>query len=277
MRGYYGEDAADQPKPRVQDAEGRPAPRRTVRADRLAAAREPPPVPDGRRGAARRRVVRLPHLRPRASNTSSPGWSRVEVLDLYCKSYEEPRAVRAVRTSRTSANSASTTSAVARGAAATAPTVSTSWRRTPRSRTSRTSCSTRTTRRRMTTTTPHLVHPARTGAGVVPVAAPEEAHPPATAALGRGRRGRARDHRLRHPETAQVARPAPRVRHRRGRDCLRRARTRRTSTSIDLSRNAVTAKGLSALRKAGINAVANKPLTADELEEREYLREGDFE
>jgi uncharacterized protein (TIGR02996 family) len=46
---------------------------------------------------------------------------------------------------------------------------------------------------------------------------------------------------------------------------------------LDLSRNAVTSKGLAALRKAGVSAVANKPLTANELEEREYLREGDFE
>jgi hypothetical protein len=46
---------------------------------------------------------------------------------------------------------------------------------------------------------------------------------------------------------------------------------------LDLSRNAVSSKGLSALRKAGVNAVANKPLTANEIDEREYLREGDFE
>jgi uncharacterized protein (TIGR02996 family) len=46
---------------------------------------------------------------------------------------------------------------------------------------------------------------------------------------------------------------------------------------LDLSRNAVTAKGLSALRKAGVKAVARKPLTTDELEEREYLHEGDSE
>ncbi|QJW97774.1 WGR domain-containing protein [Frigoriglobus tundricola] len=46
---------------------------------------------------------------------------------------------------------------------------------------------------------------------------------------------------------------------------------------IDLSRNAVSAKSLAALRKAGVNAVANNPLTANELAERQYLREGDFE
>jgi uncharacterized protein (TIGR02996 family) len=46
---------------------------------------------------------------------------------------------------------------------------------------------------------------------------------------------------------------------------------------IDLSRNAVSKKGLSALRKAGVNAVANSPLTEQEVEERHYLREGDFE
>ncbi len=46
---------------------------------------------------------------------------------------------------------------------------------------------------------------------------------------------------------------------------------------IDLSRNGVSAKGLATLRKAGVNAVANKPLTQNEIDEREYLREGDFE
>lgn len=46
---------------------------------------------------------------------------------------------------------------------------------------------------------------------------------------------------------------------------------------IDLSRNAVSAAGLAALRKAGVNAVANNPMTQTELESREYLREGDFE
>ena len=46
---------------------------------------------------------------------------------------------------------------------------------------------------------------------------------------------------------------------------------------LDLSRNAVSAKGLAALRKARVNAVANEPLTQEELESREYLREGDFE
>lgn len=51
----------------------------------------------------------------------------------------------------------------------------------------------------------------------------------------------------------------------------------RNLEQLDLSRNAVSAKGLAALRKAKIHAVANKPLTADELAGREYLREGDFE
>jgi uncharacterized protein (TIGR02996 family) len=46
---------------------------------------------------------------------------------------------------------------------------------------------------------------------------------------------------------------------------------------IDLSRNAVTATGLAALRTAGVNAVANEPLTQAELNDREYLRAGDFE
>jgi uncharacterized protein (TIGR02996 family) len=46
---------------------------------------------------------------------------------------------------------------------------------------------------------------------------------------------------------------------------------------IDLSRNAVTVEGLAALRAAGVNAVANQPLTQEELESREYLREGDSE
>jgi uncharacterized protein (TIGR02996 family) len=46
---------------------------------------------------------------------------------------------------------------------------------------------------------------------------------------------------------------------------------------IDLSRNAVTATGLLNLRNANINAVANNPLTQAELDDREYLREGDFE
>lgn len=46
---------------------------------------------------------------------------------------------------------------------------------------------------------------------------------------------------------------------------------------IDLSRNAVSAAGLAVLRKAGVNAVANQPLTQTELDEREYLREGDSE
>jgi uncharacterized protein (TIGR02996 family) len=46
---------------------------------------------------------------------------------------------------------------------------------------------------------------------------------------------------------------------------------------IDLSYNGVTATGLAELRKAKINAVANKPLTQSQLDEREYLRQGDFE
>jgi uncharacterized protein (TIGR02996 family) len=46
---------------------------------------------------------------------------------------------------------------------------------------------------------------------------------------------------------------------------------------LDLSRNGVTAAGLAALRAAGVNAVANNPLTPTELEHRDYLREGDFE
>ncbi len=46
---------------------------------------------------------------------------------------------------------------------------------------------------------------------------------------------------------------------------------------IDLSRNAVSGTALAALRKAGVNAVANDPMTQEELERRDYLREGDFE
>jgi hypothetical protein len=46
---------------------------------------------------------------------------------------------------------------------------------------------------------------------------------------------------------------------------------------LDLSRNGVTAAGLAALRAAGVNAVANNPLTPQELQARDYLREGDFE
>jgi uncharacterized protein (TIGR02996 family) len=46
---------------------------------------------------------------------------------------------------------------------------------------------------------------------------------------------------------------------------------------LDLSRNAVSASGLSLLRTARVNAVANKPLTEEELDRRDYLREGDFE
>jgi uncharacterized protein (TIGR02996 family) len=46
---------------------------------------------------------------------------------------------------------------------------------------------------------------------------------------------------------------------------------------LDLSRNAVTSAGLNALRTAGVNAVANNPLTAQELADQQYLHEGDFE
>src|SRR5262249_49662189 len=45
---------------------------------------------------------------------------------------------------------------------------------------------------------------------------------------------------------------------------------------IDLSYNGVTATGLAELRKAKINAVANNPLTQNELNSRESLRQGDF-
>jgi uncharacterized protein (TIGR02996 family) len=46
---------------------------------------------------------------------------------------------------------------------------------------------------------------------------------------------------------------------------------------VDLSRNAVNAWGLHVLRRAGINAVANIPLTDQELADQVFLREGDFE
>jgi hypothetical protein len=46
---------------------------------------------------------------------------------------------------------------------------------------------------------------------------------------------------------------------------------------IDLSRNAVSASGLAALRAAGVNAVANNPLTQQELNDQQYLNEGAFE
>jgi uncharacterized protein (TIGR02996 family) len=46
---------------------------------------------------------------------------------------------------------------------------------------------------------------------------------------------------------------------------------------LDLSYNGVTATGLAALRAAGVNAVANNPLTQAQIDEREYLRQGDFE
>ncbi|HJZ55082.1 MAG TPA: TIGR02996 domain-containing protein [Gemmataceae bacterium] len=46
---------------------------------------------------------------------------------------------------------------------------------------------------------------------------------------------------------------------------------------LDLSRNAVTPTGLAVLRAARVNAVANNPLTEQELADEQYLREGDFE
>ena len=46
---------------------------------------------------------------------------------------------------------------------------------------------------------------------------------------------------------------------------------------LDLSRNAVSSDGLRVLRQAGVSAVANNPLTEQELADQEYLREGDFE
>jgi uncharacterized protein (TIGR02996 family) len=46
---------------------------------------------------------------------------------------------------------------------------------------------------------------------------------------------------------------------------------------LDLSRNAVTSSGLRVLRQAGVNAVANNPLTEQELANHEYLFEGDSE
>lgn len=46
---------------------------------------------------------------------------------------------------------------------------------------------------------------------------------------------------------------------------------------LDLTRNRVTPAGLNVLRKAGVKAVANKPLTDQELADHEYLHEGDFE
>jgi len=46
---------------------------------------------------------------------------------------------------------------------------------------------------------------------------------------------------------------------------------------LDLSRNAVSSAGLNTLRRAGVNAVANNPLTEQELADQTYLREGDFE
>ncbi len=46
---------------------------------------------------------------------------------------------------------------------------------------------------------------------------------------------------------------------------------------LDLSRNAVSSAGLDALRQAGVKAVANNPLTEQELAEQRYLYEGDSE
>lgn len=46
---------------------------------------------------------------------------------------------------------------------------------------------------------------------------------------------------------------------------------------LDLSRNAVTAAGLKLLRRAGIPARAERPLTERELAAEQYLFEGDFE
>jgi uncharacterized protein (TIGR02996 family) len=46
---------------------------------------------------------------------------------------------------------------------------------------------------------------------------------------------------------------------------------------LDLSRNAVSPAGLDLLQRAGVRAVVNNPLTGQELEEGDYLREGDFE
>jgi uncharacterized protein (TIGR02996 family) len=46
---------------------------------------------------------------------------------------------------------------------------------------------------------------------------------------------------------------------------------------LDLSRNGVTSTGLRVLRKAGVNAVANRPLTGEELINHMYLTEGDQE
>jgi uncharacterized protein (TIGR02996 family) len=46
---------------------------------------------------------------------------------------------------------------------------------------------------------------------------------------------------------------------------------------LDLSRNHVSPTTLGALRQAGVQAVANSPLTEQELADQEYLHEGDFE
>jgi len=46
---------------------------------------------------------------------------------------------------------------------------------------------------------------------------------------------------------------------------------------LDLSRNTVTAAGLSVLRRAGVRARADRPLTAQELADEQYLFEGDSE
>jgi len=58
---------------------------------------------------------------------------------------------------------------------------------------------------------------------------------------------------------------------------LARCRDARKLDRLDLSRNAVTPAGLAVLRKAKINAIANNPLTDEELADQQYLREGDFE
>jgi hypothetical protein len=51
----------------------------------------------------------------------------------------------------------------------------------------------------------------------------------------------------------------------------------RNLDGLDLSRNAVSSDGLNALRNASVNAVANNPLTEEELADQRFLREGDFE
>jgi hypothetical protein len=46
---------------------------------------------------------------------------------------------------------------------------------------------------------------------------------------------------------------------------------------LDLSRNAVSAAGLALLRQAGVRALADNPLTPEELARERYLFEGDSE